>query len=192
MNGNSRVTYGSLTVMSDADLVRLHSEGNKEALGVLCDRHGSRLRAVAARIAGQDADDAVQDGCLKAYHRADSFRGDSAVTTWLHRIVTNAALDILRRSPLVAEPADEPSTAPQTAQAETRIDVEKQWSGISADHQAALLLVDMMGYPYAEASEILGVPEGTLKSRAARGRAALAGRLEEPARPVKWIHDGDS
>jgi RNA polymerase sigma-70 factor (ECF subfamily) len=177
MDSNSRVTSRSLTVMSDADLVRLHAEGDKEALGVLCDRHGSRLKAAAARIAGQDADDAVQDGCLKAFRRADTFRGDSAVTTWLQRIVTNAAFDVLRRSPLVAEPAKEPGTGSDTAQADTRMDLRNQWSGISKDHQAALLLVDMMGYPLVEAAEILGVPEGTLKSRAARGRAAMAAKL---------------
>ncbi len=163
--------------MSDEDLVRLHAEGNKEALGVLCDRHGPRLKAAAARIAGQDADDAVQDGCLKAFRRAATFRGDSAVTTWLHRIVINAAFDIRRRSPLVAEPADEPSTDSQTAQADVRFDLRKQWSRISNEQQAVLLLVDMMGYPYAEAAQILGVSEGTLKSRASRARAALAGKL---------------
>jgi RNA polymerase sigma-70 factor, ECF subfamily len=181
MAGNSRVTTRSLLARSDADLVRLHAEGNKEALGVLCDRHGSRLKAAATRIAGQDADDAVQDGCLKAFRHADTFRGDSAVTTWLHRIVTNAAFDIIRRSPPVAEPAREPSTGPETAQADTRIDIRGQWSGISKDHQAALLLVDMMGYPVVEAAQILGVAEGTLKSRAARARAVLAGRLEYAA-----------
>jgi RNA polymerase sigma-70 factor (ECF subfamily) len=167
--------------MSDADLIRLHAEGDKEALGVLCDRHGPRLKAAAARIAGQDADDAVQDGCLKAFRRADTFRGDSAVTTWLHRIVTNAAFDVLRRSPLVAEPASEPATGPETAQADIRVDLWSQWSAISKDHQAALLLVDMMGYPFVEAAEILGVPEGTVKSRAARGRTALAGKLDHAA-----------
>jgi RNA polymerase sigma-70 factor, ECF subfamily len=165
--------------MSDADLVRLHAEGDKEALGVLCDRHGARLKAVAARIAGQDADDAVQDGCLRAFRRAGTFRGDSAVTTWLHRIVTNAAFDILRRNPPVAEPADEPWIGPETGQADTRIDLRTLWSGISTDQQAALLFVDMMGYPVAEAAGILGVSEGTLNSRAARARAALAGKLED-------------
>jgi RNA polymerase sigma-70 factor, ECF subfamily len=178
---DSRVTYRSLAVMSDVDLVRLHADGNNEALGVLCDRHGARLKAAAARIASQDADDAVHDGCLKAFRRADTFRGDSAVTTWLHRIVTNAALDIRRRNPLVAEPAGEPPTGSETGQADTRIDLRKQWSSISKDQQAALLLVDMMGYPFVEAAGILGVPEGTLKSRAARARAALPGKLEQTA-----------
>jgi RNA polymerase sigma-70 factor, ECF subfamily len=167
--------------MSDADLVRLHAKGDNRALGVLCDRHGSKLKAAAARIAGQDADDAVQDGCLKAFRRADTFRGDSSVITWLHRIVINAAFDIVRRRPAVMEPDGEPSTGTQTGQADTRLDLRKQWFGISKDHQAALLLVDMMGYPVVEAAEILGVPEGTLKSRAARARAALAGKLEHMA-----------
>jgi len=164
--------------MSDADLVRMHADGHKEALGVLCDRHGPRLRAVAVRIAGQDADDAVQDGCLKAYMSADRFRGDSAVTTWLHRIVTNAALDIIRRRPRLAEPAGEPSTSPDTPRAEARIDLRKQWSRLSRDHQAVLLLVDMLDYPVAEAAQILGVPENTVKSRTSRARAALANKLD--------------
>jgi RNA polymerase sigma-70 factor, ECF subfamily len=178
MFGNPSVTSGSLDEMSDADLVRMHADGDTEALGVLCARHRSRLVAAAARIAGQDADDAVQDGCLKAYRGADRFRGDSAVTTWLHRIVVNAAFDLVRRRPRVAEIADEPVTDPRFAQADTRIDVRQQWQRISPDHQAALLLVHMMGYPTAEAAQILGVAEGTVKSRAARARAALAGKLE--------------
>lgn len=133
--------------------------------------------AAAARIAGQDADDAVQEGCLKAYRQADRFRGESAVTTWLHRIVVNSAVDIIRRRPLVAEAADEPQTDPQMAQAETRLDLHAQFQRISRDHQAALLLVDMMGFPVAEAADLLGVPENTLKTRAYRARAALADML---------------
>jgi len=177
------VTTGPLTGMSDAELVRMHADGDKEALGVLCQRHNGRLMAVAARIAGQDADDAVQDACLKAHRHARLFRGDSAVTTWLHRIVVNAAFDLIRHRPLVAEAADQPwadkpwQEDPQ-AQADTRIDLRKQWDRISPEHQAALLLVHMMGYPVAEAAEILGVSEGTVKSRAARGRATLAGKLQ--------------
>lgn len=172
------VTTGPPEEMSDADLVRMHADGDNEALGVLCHRHKPRLMAAAARIAGQDADDALQDGCLKAYLHADHFRGDSAVTTWLYRIVTNAAHDIIRRRPLVREAVDEPWTDPQEAQADTRMDIQKHWLRLSSEQRAALLLVDMLGYPVAEAAQILDVPEGTLKSRAARGRAALACKLE--------------
>jgi RNA polymerase sigma-70 factor, ECF subfamily len=177
MFGNPPVTNAPLEAIPDADLVRMHADGHKEALGVVCDRHGPRLTAVAARIAGQDASDAVQDGCLKAHVSADRFRGDSAVTTWLHRIVTNASLDIVRRRTPVAEPADEPCTGSQTAEADIRIDLRKQWSRLSREHQAALLLVDMLDYPMAEAAKVLGVPQNTLKSRASSARAALARKL---------------
>jgi len=164
--------------ISDSALVRMHADGDKEALGILCRRHHARLMAAAARIAGQDADDAVQEGCLKAYRQADRFRGDSAVTTWLHRIVVNAAIDITRRRPLVAEPADEASPDTSAAQAASRVDLRNLFQQLSRDHQAALLLVDMMDYPVREAAQILDVPEGTIKTRAARARAALAGKLE--------------
>jgi RNA polymerase sigma-70 factor, ECF subfamily len=66
-------------------------------------------------------------------------------------------------------------------QAETRLDVHTQWLRLSADHRAALLLVDIMGYPVAEAARIVGVAEGTMKSRAVRARAALAGKLSHLA-----------
>lgn len=166
--------------MSDADLLRMHTEGNKDAFGVLYQRHRSRLWAVAARIAGgQDADDAVQNAMLRAYSCAGGFRGDSAVTSWLHRIVVNAAFDVTRRRPR-SVPLDweSPCAAWPSAEADTRMDVRKQWLRLSADHRAALLLVDMMGYPLAEAAQILGVSECAMKSRAFRARAALAGRLQ--------------
>jgi RNA polymerase sigma-70 factor, ECF subfamily len=167
--------------MSDADLLRMHTEGNKDAFGALYQRHRPKLKAVAARITGsQDADDAVQNGMLQAYRRAGGFRGDSAVTTWLHRIVVNAAFDVTRSRPQFAPQDREPScTTWPSAEADTRMDVRKQWLRLSPDHRAALLLVDMMGYPLAEAAQILGVSEGAMKSRAFRARAALADRLPE-------------
>ncbi len=79
-----------------------------------------------------------------------------------------------------SQPAN-PRVGSETGQADTRIDLRKQWSSISKDQQAALLLVDMMGYARSPRPRILGVPEGTLKSRAARARAALAGKLEQTA-----------
>jgi RNA polymerase sigma-70 factor, ECF subfamily len=171
--------------MSDAELLQMYINGNKEAFAELYRRHRSRLWAVAARITGdQDADDAVQNGMLRAYRCADRFRGDSAVTTWLHRIVVNAAIDITRhRLPPVEEhEAAEPPWG--IMQADTRMDVQPQWLRLSADYRTALLLVDMMGYPIAEAARIVGVAEGTMKSRAARARAALAGRLSHLVAPA--------
>jgi RNA polymerase sigma-70 factor (ECF subfamily) len=162
----------------------MYQAGDKEAFAVLYERHRSRLWAVAARITGgQDADDAVQNAMLRAYNCAASFRGDSAVTTWLHRIVVNAAIDITRRRPHVAE-GPEASCLPEQMQADTRMDVRKQWLRLSPEHRAALLLVDVMGYPIADAAQIVGVCESTMKSRVVRARAALAGRLAHLVVPL--------
>jgi RNA polymerase sigma-70 factor, ECF subfamily len=136
----------------------------------------------------EEAADALQDAMISAFRRAGSFRGDSAVTTWLHRIVVNACLDRLRRK--AARPAaggtDErtldnlaigQATPDPSASTDTSLDVQAALRTLPADQQAALVLVDMLGYSVADASEILGVSQGTVKSRCARGRARLLPRL---------------
>src|ERR1700761_3118021 len=86
---------------SDAVLLRQHADGDPDAFGVLFQRHSGRLWAVALRITcdPDDAADALQDAMISAFRRAADFRAESAVTTWLHRIVVNASLDRLRRRP---------------------------------------------------------------------------------------------
>src|SRR5947209_13152563 len=85
--------------VSDADLLRAHVEGDRQAFAELVRRHRDRLWAVALRTLGdrEEAADAVQDALLSAHRNAATFRGDAAVTTWLHRIVVNACLDLARR-----------------------------------------------------------------------------------------------
>src|SRR5258708_35579736 len=84
---------------TDGVLLRRHVEGNADAFGQLFKRHKERLWAVALRITcdPDDAADALQEAMISAFRRAGDFRGESAVTTWLHRIVVNASLDLLRR-----------------------------------------------------------------------------------------------
>src|SRR5580693_2453270 len=84
---------------SDAELLQRHVAGDPEAFGMLFARHKDRLWAVALRTVcdPEDAADALQEAMISAFRRAADFRGDSAVTTWLHRIVVNAAVDRLRR-----------------------------------------------------------------------------------------------
>src|SRR5437762_2651621 len=83
----------------DAALLRAHAAGDRDAFGELVYRHRDRLWAVALRTLGEreEAADALQDALLSAYRAAAGFRGDAAVTTWLHRIVVNACLDRVRR-----------------------------------------------------------------------------------------------
>src|ERR1700758_2247552 len=84
---------------SDAVLLGRHADGDPDAFGLLFKRHKDRLWAVALRITcdPDDAADALQEAMISAFRRAADFRGEAAVTTWLHRIVVNAALDLLRR-----------------------------------------------------------------------------------------------
>ena len=209
---------------SDAELLRRHVAGDTAAFGLLFQRHKDRLWAVALRTTcdPDDAADALQEAMISAFRRAKDFRGDSAVTTWLHRIVVNASLDRLRRRParsvswsgdpdalesmLAQDTRGGPSLAVSSPRAgagllpgapsadpadsvETRLDVAAALRLLPEQQRAALVLVDMLGYPVAEVAVILAVSEGTVKSRCARGRARLLpflahlrGGVREPGR----------
>ncbi|MEU8371538.1 RNA polymerase sigma factor SigM [Micromonospora sp. NPDC048894] len=174
---------------TDLDLLRAHVAGDRDAFTELFHRHRDRLWAVALRTTGdrEEAADALQDALLSAHRAAGRFRGDSAVTTWLHRIVVNACLDRLRRRqahPTVPLPdGNHTDDARGTGGVEpaapaidhdTALVVRQALAGLPVEQRAALILVDVQGYPVAEVALILGVAEGTVKSRCARGRARLA------------------
>jgi RNA polymerase sigma-70 factor (ECF subfamily) len=185
----------SPAVESDAELLRRHVNGDPDAFGELFLRHKDRLWAVAIRTLGdpEDAADALQDAMISAFRRADSFRGDSAVTTWLHRIVVNACLDKMRRRTarpevgasddhLLDAAAGEASVDPAT-RSDVSLEVMAALRQLPRDQQVALVLVDMLDYPVAEAAQVLGVAEGTVKSRCARGRARLLPKLAHLRQP---------
>ncbi|WP_408897496.1 RNA polymerase sigma factor SigM [Nocardioides sp. R1-1] len=197
----SRPDPGALT---DRELVEAHVAGDPEAFGVLVARHRDRLWAVALRTCGhrETAADGLQEGLVAAFRRAGSYRGDAAVTTWLHRVVVNACLDRLRAERVRrAEPLpddldddgahrrretvdDAADPAEQGLAAERRAEVLAALATLPADQRAAIVLVDMEGYPVAEVAQILECAEGTVKSRCSRGRARLAvllaGLLDAP------------
>jgi RNA polymerase sigma-70 factor (ECF subfamily) len=189
---------------SDADLLRAHVDGDPDAFGELVRRHRDRLWAVALRTIGdrEEAADAVQDALLSAHRAAARFRGESAVTTWMHRIVVNACLDrIRRRQSHPTVPLPDGSRTPDgaliggvepaapTHDHDTALVVREALAALPVDQRAALVLVDVQGYPVADAAVILGVAEGTIKSRCARGRARMAIALGH-LRPGSATGDG--
>ncbi|WP_370289319.1 RNA polymerase sigma factor SigM [Nocardioides sp.] len=193
----------------DRALLAAHVDGDPDAFGTLIARHRDRLWAVALRTCAdpETAADGLQDAVVAAFRRAGTFRGDAAVTTWLHRIVVNACLDRLRAAAVRrAEPlpddldrtdelqrrsrtisalpgATAPVAPPEPEQAaidaERRSRVHAALAQLSAEQRAAVVLVDMEGYSVAEAAEVLGCAEGTIKSRCSRARARLAGLLAD-------------
>jgi len=179
---------------SDAELLAAHVAGDHEAFGWLFARHRDRLWAVAVRTMGNpdDAADGLQDGLVAAYRRAGSFRGDSAVTTWLHRVVVNSCLDRLRAQKVrhadtLPDDLDDHRTTVDAAPGpeEHAVAVDRREAVLAAlatlpsEQRAALVLVDMEGYSVAETAVILGVAPGTVKSRCSRGRQRLATLLAD-------------
>lgn len=149
------------------------------------------------RILGSDADadDALQEG-LVAIARglaAGRFDGRASFATWAYRVTTNACLDELRRRGRRAEAVpdeqlarslDRAAGAPDGAIVD-RLDVESALARLPFEFRAAVVLRDLCGLDYAEIAEVLAVPAGTVRSRIARGRAALVPLLGNQAPPAR-------
>jgi RNA polymerase sigma-70 factor (ECF subfamily) len=178
---------------TDEELANLARAGDVHAYGDLAARHEARVYRVCLRILGdaEDARDAAQEAFVSGLRTIGSFRGDSAFTTWMHRIAVNACYDLLRRrrrQPMLRL-ADEEGRVPEPGppvpdHAETvvgTLHVTEALARVPEEFRAALVLADVEDLPYVEIAAILGVAVGTVKSRVHRGRAALGRELGEPA-----------
>src|SRR6516225_2585424 len=163
---------------SDAELLAAHVAGDRYAFAELFHPHGRQLHRLARLTTRtpEDAEDALQDAMLSAHRGAGSFRHDAAVGSWLHRIVFNACLDRLRRTKAhpTAPLEDIYPVADRTAQVETAIVVQRALMRLPVEQRAAVVAVDMQGYSVADTAALLGVAEGTVKSRCSRARLRLA------------------
>lgn len=143
--------------------------------------HADRLWSVALRILGDavEAEDAVQEAFLAALRTPD-FRGDATAGTWLHRILVNGCIDRLRataRRRDHARPLDPAVTADPAGRLVTRLAVDDALTLLPTEQRVAVVLVDGLGYSVSEVAQIVGTPDGTVKSRCARGRLRLARAL---------------
>ncbi|WOP19607.1 RNA polymerase sigma factor SigM [Raineyella sp. LH-20] len=176
---------------SDEQLLAAHVDGDPEAFAVLVGRHQDRLWSVALRTLGDpdDAADALQEAYLRAFRRAHTFRGDSRVATWLHRIVINSCLDriryLKRRPTTPLDPERLASEVDGYRPSDTLADAVTEALGqITPDQRAALILVDVEGFSVEESAAMLGCAPGTIKSRCSRGRARLAQLLRDFPTPA--------
>jgi RNA polymerase sigma-70 factor, ECF subfamily len=179
---------------SDGELAARASAGDRAALETLLERHVDRIHAVCRRILGnpEDALDATQEAMIAVARGIGRFDNRSAFTTWLYRVATNAALDEGRRKARRPRPVDPPAAAAVAASPEdavgARLDVDAALRDLPEEFRVAVVLRDLCDLDYAEIAEVLGVPPGTVRSRIARGRSALAEALgnrgRTPERPT--------
>jgi len=185
-NGSTSRSPRSRLRDDDADLAARASRGDRAALEQLLDRHADRIHALCRRVIAntEDALDATQEAMIAVVRGIRRFDGRAAFTTWLYRVATNAALDELRRKqrrPLPSEITDRAAPGPSASdQVDDRIDVDAALAKLPEDFRVAVVLRDLCDLDYAQIAEILEVPPGTVRSRIARGRAALADHLGNP------------
>jgi RNA polymerase sigma-70 factor (ECF subfamily) len=170
----------------DNELAALAANGDRRALEQLLERHADRIHSVCRRVIAhpEDALDATQEAMIAVARGISRFDGRAAFTTWLYRVATNAALDELRRKRRRPEPTDptlidEPArgSASEGSRLEdrvgARIDVDAALRELPEEFRVAVVLRDLCDLDYAEIAEVLDIPAGTVRSRIARGRAAL-------------------
>jgi len=185
---------------SDRELLAAHVAGRDGAFDEIVRRYAERLWLLAFRMLDhrEDAADAVQETFVSALRGAVRYRGESEVSTWLYRIATNACLDRIRRrrtrstDPLAGH--DLPSPRDGIDDHLTRLTVADALATLPDGQRLAVVLVDVHGFSVTEAAEVLGVREGTVKSRCSRARDRLAGLLGHlrPRRPTTVPDDRGS
>jgi RNA polymerase sigma-70 factor, ECF subfamily len=185
-------------VRSDAELLSAHVAGDRYAFEELFYRHYRQLYRLAVITSSnrEDAADALQDALLSAHRNAAGFRHDASVASWLYRIVVNSCLDRLRRNktrPTVAFLEEDFQVGDPTPRIDTAVVVERALMRLPVEQRAAVVAVDMQGFSVAETARLLGVAEGTVKSRCSRARAKLAESLEYLGNGAAATqHDGGS
>lgn len=169
----------------DLALVERCRQGDLAAFEEVYRAHAGRLYSVACRIVGNptDAEDLLQEIFLAAHRKLDSFRGESALGTWLYRLATNLCLDHLRSratrtSQLTDVLEDEPGLADASSRglAErvlSRMDLERALARLPEGCRAAFVLHDVEGLEHREVAEVLGIAEGTSKSQVHKARLRL-------------------
>jgi RNA polymerase sigma-70 factor (ECF subfamily) len=173
--------------LSDPVLVTRAKAGDRDALGALVARHQPKVERLARHMLRDpdDASDAAQEALAKVCVRLGQFNGGAQFSTWLHRLVVNTCLDAAeRRKARVHEPlADhfqsDADPARDAGNSELRRELCDALAGVSPQQAQVVLLKDALGYSFEEIAEASGMPVGTAKCHAHRGRARLSERLDD-------------
>lgn len=170
-------------MMEEKDLICRAARGDAEAFRQLVEAYQTPAYRLAARMCGPDsAEDVTQEAFLAAWRALPEFRGDCRFSTWLYRLVSNAAIDCLRREKKHRDTGDVddlelpdggPSLQEQAERSDTRAAVRRALDRLSPEHRQVLLLRFMQELDYGEIARALNVSEGTVKSRINRAKSKL-------------------
>jgi RNA polymerase sigma-70 factor, ECF subfamily len=166
----------------DATVVRAAADGDPRAFERLVRECQGPLRRYLRHLVGDEslADDLAQDVFVKVHAGLHAFRAESRFTTWVFRIARNAALDDRRADARRRKREQRALVEPVLADPSAASEVAQAIASLTVDLREALLLVEVCGFSYAEVAALLGVPEGTAKSRVHRAREAVAAWYTQP------------
>ena len=164
------------------DLIARCQAGDVEAFEALYRQHAARLYTLACRMAGssEDGEDLLQEIFLQAYRKLGSFKGDSAIGTWLYRLALNHCLDYVRsrqaKMNRLTETLDADASFEPTARRDSpiaRLDLERAIERVPEGCREAFVLHDVEGFDHKEVGKLLGIAEGTSKSQVFKARMKL-------------------
>ncbi|HUZ84025.1 MAG TPA: RNA polymerase sigma factor [Gaiellales bacterium] len=178
--------------LSDVVLAVRARDGDARALEVLVERHDPGVRRLARYLLSdpQDAEDAAQDALAKLCVRVGQFRGEAAFATWLHSLVANTCRDMAdrqrrrRHQPLELVPESVTGDHPQEAAVERdeRRQLAACLADLSSDQRHVMVMKDVLALSYEQIADRLGMPVGTVKCHAHRGRARMRRALTPEVR----------
>ena len=177
------------SAMDQRELIRRAQDGDQQAFAVLYNLHKRRIYSLCLRMVHNvaDAEDLMQEAFLQVYRKLHTFRGESAFSTWLHRVAVNVVLMSLRKKPWretpveeLAGPPDSETTPPVLgcedellAHSVDRIALERALGCLPPGYRLVFALHDILGYEHQEMAEILGCSAGNCKSQLHKARLKL-------------------
>jgi RNA polymerase sigma-70 factor (ECF subfamily) len=167
--------------------IRRAQAGDVGAFELLYREHSPRIYSLSLRLVAGDKSDAtelLQDVFIKAWRRLDTFRGDCAFASWLHRLAVNTMLENARSDQrrtarvLPMEDTSRLAGAARSSGIESRMDMDDAIASLPKGARLAFVLHDVEGYQHQEIAEQLSVTVGTVKAQLHRARRLLRERLE--------------
>ncbi|MBK9156043.1 MAG: sigma-70 family RNA polymerase sigma factor [Chloracidobacterium sp.] len=175
--------------LSDLELCRLAAGGNLGAFELIYQRYHRRSYSLALRMTNSqtEAEDLTQEVFIQLYRKIGSFRGDSAFSTWLHRLTVNQVLMHFRRRSVKNERTSEDgempeqtvtgSSNPRKMQVIDRIALKNAIAELPNGYRNVFILHDVEGYEHEEVARLLSISVGTSKSQLHKARLKLRGLL---------------